>query len=124
MLIINYRSFGNSALISLKKNTWAYDLITEMNKYIAFKKDNVVEALVKSIKKKKIDAEVWIYGSFAKDRLKEHSDIDVLFLFKDENLLEKNKEAVQQIQEMLSEYYQRNFSFFTFDKKPVQKGIR
>ncbi|PLW79500.1 hypothetical protein C0585_07660 [Candidatus Woesearchaeota archaeon] len=130
MNIITYRVSGKSSLVRLKEGNVYFDILSNIFK----KQENIVfelkEEIVVFLKTQEIDADVWIYGSFARNELENGSDIDMLFLFKNKKDLENKKEVLLELSSKMSDKYLKVFSFlmltsseFDKDYKGLKKNI-
>lgn len=120
--IINYRVLGNSILVNLKNGTIYYDLIEK----IILEQKSIKERFKKELKKqiKKLNCEVWIYGSFARGKLEKNSDVDILFLFNSLEVLNNSKNLLAEVQETLSFRYQKPISFLVLTKSQYNRDYK
>jgi len=90
--LLKVQKMGNMKLYSLNKGYTFYD---EYRK-IVLKTVGIEEKVRQALKKVKGVKEAYIYGSYAKDRLESHSDIDILVVG-DHNisLLQKELNSIQ-----------------------------
>lgn len=95
--ILKSRMRGNQRLVSLNKQ---YPLLKEISRII--QKTVGVEALLKELVRKEPGIEIaYIFGSYAKDKMRTDSDIDLILVGKEESedsILEKMEEIEKRIQ--------------------------
>ena len=106
----------------MKKNTVYYDLIS----LIIEKYDNIKKVFIDEIKNnfQDLKCEIWLYGSIVKNNLNKDSDIDVLILFENSNILNNSKKILAQIQEKISYRYQKPISFLVLTKTQYNKNYK
>lgn len=122
--IINYRQSGSSVLVNLKVDTVYFKLIEKIINYNENIKDELIKDMIEKISNIKANIQLWIFGSFARNKLNNDSDIDILIIFKDKNQLEQNKQNLLNMQNELSSKYIKNFSFLIVTKAEYEKDYK